>query len=68
MFLGMEGFVYVIGLSHDIVAKLIDIGYKETGVKGEQYINKMIQIPITLPKWDNKDIIKLIRDFRQSCI
>src|SRR5215469_16872962 len=66
VFLGMEGFVYVIGLSHDIVTKLIDIGYKETGVKGEQYIKKMIQIPITLPKWDNKDIIKLIQDFKDK--
>ena len=44
VFLGMEGFIYVIGLSHDIVTKLIDIEYKETGVKGEQYI-KMIYLP-----------------------
>jgi uncharacterized protein YjbI with pentapeptide repeats/GTPase SAR1 family protein len=66
VFLGMEGFVYVIGLSHDIVTKLIDIEYKETGVKGEQYIKKMIQIPITLPKWDNKDIAKLIQDFKDK--
>jgi GTPase SAR1 family protein len=66
VFLGMDGFVYVIGLSHDIVTKLIDIEYKETGVKGEQYIKKMIQIPITLPKWDNKDITQLIQDFKDK--
>jgi uncharacterized protein YjbI with pentapeptide repeats/GTPase SAR1 family protein len=65
VFLGMEGFVYVIGLSHDIVTKLIDIEYKET-VDGKQYIKKMIQIPITLPKWDNKDITKLIQDFKDK--
>jgi len=64
VFLGMEGFVYVLGLSHDIVAKLIDIEYKETVVKGEQYIKKIIQIPITLPTWDNEDITKLIEDFK----
>ena len=63
VFLGMEGFIYVIGLSQDTVIKLIDIGYKESGVKGEQYIKKIIQIPITLPKWDNKDIIELIQNF-----
>jgi hypothetical protein len=56
VFLGMEGFVYVIGLSHDVVTKLIDIAYKETGVKGERYLKKMIQILITLPNWDNKGI------------
>src|SRR5262249_26536520 len=66
VFLGMEGFVYVIGLSQDIVTKLIDIAYKESGVKGEQYIKKIIQIPITLPKWDNKDIIELIEYFRDK--
>jgi hypothetical protein len=63
VFLGMEGFVYVIGLSHDIVTKLIDIEYKESGIKGEQYIKKIIQIPITLPKWDNQDVINLVKDF-----
>ena len=63
VFLGMEGFIYIIGLSHDIVTKLIDIEYKESGVKGEHYIKKIIQIPITLPKWDNQDIINLVKDF-----
>ena len=40
VFLGMEGFVYIIGLSQDIVTKLIDIAYKETGVsrKKEQVV------------------------------
>ncbi len=63
MFLGMEGFIYVLGMSHEIVAKLIDIEYKESGVKGEHYIKKMIQIPVTLPKWNNQDIIDLVKDF-----
>ena len=61
IFLGMDGFIYVIGMSHDIVSKLIDIEYKETGVKGEHYIKKIIQIPITLPKWDIQDINGLIK-------
>ena len=63
VFLGMEGFIYIVGMSHDIVSKLIDIEYEKSGVKGEQYIKKMIQIPITLPKWDNEDIIELVKDF-----
>jgi hypothetical protein len=62
----MEGFVYVIGLTHDIVANVIDVAYNEAGVKGDQYIKKMIQIPITLPKWDHKDITKLIQDFKDE--
>ena len=63
IFLSLDGIVYILGLSHDIVTKLIDVKYRETGVEGKQYIKKIIQIPITLPKWDNKDITKLIQDF-----
>jgi hypothetical protein len=44
---------------------LIDIEYKETGVTGVEYIKKMIPIPITLPKWNNKDITELI-DFKDK--
>lgn len=50
VFLGMEGFIYILDLSHDIVSKLIDIEYEKSSIKGEQYIKKMIQIPIHLPK------------------
>ena len=66
IFLSLDGIIYILGLSHDIVTKLIDLEYKETGVKGEQYIKKMIQIPITLPRWNNKDITELIRDFKDK--
>jgi hypothetical protein len=64
----MEGFIYIIGISHDIVSKLIDIEYEKSGVKGKQYIKKMIQIPITLPQWDTWDISKLIIDFLEKGI
>jgi len=63
VFLGMDGIIYILGISHDVVSKLIDIEYEKSGVKGEQYIKKLIQIPITLPKWDNQDIINLVKDF-----
>lgn len=62
----MEGFIYVVGLSYDIVTKLIDIEYEKNGVKGEEYIKKIIQIPITLPKWINSDIISLVQDLKNK--
>lgn len=68
VFLGMEGFIYILGLSHDIVSKLIDIEYEKSGVKGDQYIKKMIQIPITLPRWNTKDIVKLVKDLIEKGI
>jgi hypothetical protein len=61
-FLGMQGFVYIIGLSHDTISKLISGAYEKSGIKGEQYIRKIIQIPITIPEWNDIDIKKLIRN------
>ena len=60
VFLDMEGFVYVVGLSHKTVTNLIAQSYKETGVKGEDYIKKIIQIPITLPEWTQSNMINLL--------
>ena len=68
VFLGMEGFIYVLGISHDTVTKLIDMEYKDSGVKGKQYIKKMIQIPITLPSWNTGDIKLLIKHLSEQNI
>ena len=60
LFLGMEGFIFVIGLSHKTVTHLITQAYRETGVKGEDYIKKIIQIPIKIPSWSQESIVDLI--------
>ncbi len=60
LFLDIEGFVFIIGLSHKTVTKLISHAYKSTGVKGEDYIKKIIQIPIQIPSWSHENIIDLI--------
>jgi len=62
LFLGMEGFIFVVGLSHKTVIKLITQAYKATGVKGEDYIKKIIQIPIKIPSWTEDNIIDLIEN------
>jgi metal-dependent amidase/aminoacylase/carboxypeptidase family protein len=38
------------------------VEYEKSGIKGEQYIRKIVQIPITIPKWNDIDIEKLIRN------
>jgi predicted KAP-like P-loop ATPase len=58
VFLGMEGFIYIVGLSVDTISKLINVAYKDSLVKGEHYIRKIIQIPITIPEWNDTDVIK----------
>jgi hypothetical protein len=55
VFLNIMGFVFVIGLSHDSISKLIDAEYKPSGIRGSQYIRKIIQIPIILPEWKSTD-------------
>lgn len=60
LFLGMEGFIFVVGLSHKTVTKLITKAYSATGVRGEDYLKKIIQIPIKIPSWSEENIIDLI--------
>ena len=62
VFHDIEGFVYIIGISHDMIIKLSNIENNETSNYGEHYIKKLIQIPITLPKWSNQDIVNLVKD------
>jgi len=62
LFLGMEGFIFVVGLSHKTVTHLITQAYKETGVMGEDYIKKIIQIPIKIPTWSQESIVDLIEN------
>jgi predicted KAP-like P-loop ATPase len=60
VFLDIEGFVFIIGLSHRTIAKLITALYEKSGVRGEDYIQKIIQIPVLVPEWNKADIDELI--------
>ena len=62
VFHDIEGFIYVIGLSHDMIVKFSKVGNSESSIDGERYIKKLIQVPITLPKWSNQDIVRLVKD------
>jgi uncharacterized protein YjbI with pentapeptide repeats len=63
VFHDIDGFICIIGISQDMMVKLSDIENNETSNEGEHYIKNLIQVPITLPKWGNQDIVKLVRDF-----
>src|SRR3972149_12102062 len=62
LFLDIEGFVFVIGLSHKTVRQLTANECKATGIRGEDYIKKIIQIPIRIPSWSKESIIDLINN------
>src|SRR5947209_87703 len=55
-------FVYIMGISHETTAKLISAEYEKSGVKGEQYIKKIIQIPIVIQHWNVDDVKKQVQD------
>ena len=59
--LDLEGIVYVIGISHETIGKLISAAYKDAEIKGKDYIRKIIQVPIQTPIWNKKDIKEIIQ-------
>jgi uncharacterized protein YjbI with pentapeptide repeats/energy-coupling factor transporter ATP-binding protein EcfA2 len=63
VFQDVEGFIFIIGISHDMLIKLSNIEINQKSNEGEHYIKNLIQVPIALPKWSNQDTVKLVRDF-----
>ena len=59
--LGIEGIVYVVGISDSTISRLIDMQYKGTGIEGKDYIKKIIQVKYPLRVWTANDIIELIK-------
>jgi predicted KAP-like P-loop ATPase len=66
VFLDIKGLIYVIGLSYETISKLITLAYKESGITGEHYIRKIIQIPVMIPEWNVDDIGRLIENLSGS--
>jgi hypothetical protein len=62
VFLGISGFIYIIGLSHETIGKLITAEYEKSGITGEAYIKKIIQIPVMVPEWNTFDIGNFIEE------
>lgn len=62
----LEGFIYVIGLSYETASKLVSVAYKESGISGDQYIRKIIQIPIVIQEWNASDTEKLVENISKK--
>jgi tRNA A37 threonylcarbamoyladenosine biosynthesis protein TsaE len=60
MLLEVEGFIFIVALSYDSVTRLITNAYKNTGIKGEDYLKKIIQLPVTIPPWSRENFLELI--------
>ena len=62
VFQEVEGFIFILGISDDMINKLGEMGTRGKN-NGDHYIKNLIQIHISLPKWSNQDIVILVRDF-----
>ncbi len=60
MLLEVEGFIFIVALSHDSVTKLITNVYNNTKINGEDYLKKIIQLPVTIPRWSSENFSELI--------
>ena len=62
IFFDIPGFIYVLGISHETLSNLISQVYRELNVEGREYIKKIIQVPITLPAWENRHLKELLNE------
>jgi hypothetical protein len=60
MFLRIEGFVFVIALSYEMLSKLVSIAYGDAGITMQDDMSQAIQIAIHIPPWDSNSIAKFI--------
>ena len=60
VFLDIDGFVFILGLSRSIMDRLIEKRFKDLGISPEEYIRKIIQIDIRIPVWQDPAIEKLL--------
>lgn len=63
VFLDIDGFIFIIGLSREALDKLIKAKYEKMGllnIGGEEYVRKIIQIDINLRQWKDYAIKELI--------
>ena len=54
--LNIKGIIYVVGLSHRTIEQLIQKKYESLKINGNEYIQKIIQIPLWLPKWKTEKL------------
>ena len=66
--LDIKGIVFVIGMSHDTIDKLISAEYEKSRIRGRDYLEKIIQIPTDVPIWEDTDFKELLDNNFQSIL
>ena len=66
MFLDIDGFIFILGISYHKLSELISKYYKDYDYEGKEYLKKIIQVPIFLPVWDEILIKELISNLIEN--
>ncbi|HXT84439.1 MAG TPA: P-loop NTPase fold protein [Verrucomicrobiae bacterium] len=63
-FFDIEGFIYVIGMDSKSIDSIVRKKFgDDSGVKGIDYLQKIVQLPFHIPVWKESDISKSIDKF-----
>ncbi len=64
LFLDVPGVIFVLGIARDVIEQGIKVRYKdyETQLNGAEYLEKIIQIPFSLPPIDEKAVKNYVKD------
>ena len=68
LFLDAEKCIFVIGINKKIIEKGVDLRYKQLPFDGADYMEKIIQIPFTLPELREEDAKNFIKKIAPKSI
>jgi formylglycine-generating enzyme required for sulfatase activity len=78
LFLDAEGCVFVLGLDQDVVARGVELKYRELGlveesdeqkrfvIDGTRYLEKIIQLPFQIPPIEREDMATFVKELVQE--
>ena len=62
VFLDIQGFVFIIGLSRTVMDKLIKYKFKDLNINPEDYFRKIVQVEVRIPKWQSSGIKNVLNE------
>jgi formylglycine-generating enzyme required for sulfatase activity len=78
LFLDVEGCLFVLGLDQDVVARGVELKYRELGlveesdeqkrfiIDGTRYLEKIIQLPFQIPPIEREDMATFVKELVQE--
>ena len=62
-FFDIEGIIYVVGMDPKSIDSIINVKYgKESKVDGLEYLQKIVQLPFSIPVWSSTDLSDTIKE------